>query len=243
MSDNVSKIFESVQASMQGDEKIRESIRAARDIAEPKVREAHRSLGSLNSATDLQQAAKLSVAMLKEVGPLILAMEKELPDGPGGFHRFFDLWRYLLQLISTCAVVLEFVTNDNLADVAKVKEMVGADIKLPVEEYLSGVTKAVSELNRLCMNRVIKSDFAMSQRCLTFGSNVFEGFKLLNLKNDHLRKNFDGMKYDIKKMEEIVYDLSVRGLLKSADVAMKTGEPAAKKVKVDKDAADGKMEC
>lgn len=43
------------------------------------------------------------------------------------------------------------------------------------------------------------------------------GFRLLNLKNDSLRKRFDALKYDVKKIEEVVYDLSIRGL--------KTGTP------------------
>ena len=38
--------------------------------------------------------------------------------------------------------------------------------------------------------------------------------RLLNLKNDNLRKKFDGIKYDLKKVEEVVYDLSIRGLNK-----------------------------
>lgn len=38
------------------------------------------------------------------------------------------------------------------------------------------------------------------------------GFRLLNLKNDHLRKRFDALKYDLKKIEEVVYDISIRGL-------------------------------
>ena len=41
------------------------------------------------------------------------------------------------------------------------------------------------------------------------------GFRLLNLKNDGLRKKFDSLKYDMKKVEEVVYDLSIRGLLKT----------------------------
>ena len=35
------------------------------------------------------------------------------------------------------------------------------------------------------------------------------------MKNDNLRKKFDGIKYDLKKVEEVVYDLSIRGLNKS----------------------------
>jgi len=38
------------------------------------------------------------------------------------------------------------------------------------------------------------------------------GIRLLNLKNDSLRKRFDAFKYDVKKIEEVVYDLSIRGL-------------------------------
>lgn len=42
-------------------------------------------------------------------------------------------------------------------------------------------------------------------------------FRLLNLKNDALRKRFDGLKYDVKKCEEVVYDLTIRGLVPKED--------------------------
>lgn len=35
---------------------------------------------------------------------------------------------------------------------------------------------------------------------------------MLNLKNDGLRKRFDALKYDVKKIEEVVYDIKIRGL-------------------------------
>ena len=43
-------------------------------------------------------------------------------------------------------------------------------------------------------------------------SELDAAFRLLNLKNDAMRKRFDGLKYDMKKVEEIVYDLRIRGL-------------------------------
>ena len=49
---------------------------------------------------------------------------------------------------------------------------------------------------------------------LTFMLIVTIDHRLLNLKNDNLRKKFDGIKYDLKKVEEVVYDLSIRGLNK-----------------------------
>lgn len=45
-----------------------------------------------------------------------------------------------------------------------------------------------------------------------FVGDLNAGFRLLNLKNDSLRKRFDALKYDVKKIEEVVYDLSIRGL-------------------------------
>ena len=55
--------------------------------------------------------------------------------------------------------------------------------------------------------------------------------RLLNLKNDNLRKKFDGIKYDLKKVEEVVYDLSIRGLNKPVVKQVEDGE--AEKVKGD----------
>lgn len=39
---------------------------------------------------------------------------------------------------------------------------------------------------------------------------------LVSLQNDGLRKRVDSLKYDAKKIESVVYDLSIRGLLKDA---------------------------
>ncbi|KOB76541.1 Translin [Operophtera brumata] len=46
-----------------------------------------------------------------------------------------------------------------------------------------------------------------------------EGFHLdiEDYLNDHLRKRFDALKYDVKKIEEVVYDLSIRGMLPRAE--------------------------
>ena len=56
-----------------------------------------------------------------------------------------------------------------------------------------------------------------------FAKELSSAFGLLNLKNDNLRKRFDGIKYDVKKLEEVVYDLSLRGLAGSR--SRDEGEP------------------
>lgn len=62
------------------------------------------------------------------------------------------------------------------------------------------------------MNSVILGEFSRPLQISKFLCDINGGFRLLNLKNDGLRKRFDGLKYDVKKIEEIVYDLSIRGL-------------------------------
>jgi Translin family len=67
----------------------------------------------------------------------------------------------------------------------------------------------------------------------SFVADINSGFRLLNLKNDGLRKRFDSLKYDVKKIEEIVYDLSIRGLLNNNKPAEETGEAASVSMKED----------
>jgi hypothetical protein len=56
-------------------------------------------------------------------------------------------------------------------------------------------------------------DFELSVTISSFIKDLFAGFQLLNLKNDILRKRVDGVKYDVKKVEDVVYDLSLRNLI------------------------------
>ena len=55
-------------------------------------------------------------------------------------------------------------------------------------------------------------NYKRPQSIAAFLSELDAAFRLLNLKNDALRRKFDGLKYDLKKVEEVVYDLSIRGL-------------------------------
>lgn len=75
----------------------------------------------------------------------------------------------------------------------------------------------VSLQSRLAVNSVTAGDYNRPIRISNFINELDSGFRLLNLKNDPLRKRYDGLKYDVKKIEEVVYDLSIRGLAKEAE--------------------------
>ncbi|KAI8672873.1 hypothetical protein LRP88_02604 [Fusarium phalaenopsidis] len=87
---------------------------------------------------------------------------------------------------------------------------------LTIEEYLLSLTDLTNELARLAPNAVTHGDFELPLVISGFIKDLFAGFQLLNLKNDILRKRADAVKYDVKRVEDVVYDLSLRGLVKRA---------------------------
>lgn len=81
------------------------------------------------------------------------------------------------------------------------------------------------------MNSVTLGDYTRPLEISKFISDIQAGFQLLNLKNDILRKRSDSIKYSVsrfvvflcfalhtersqvKKVEDVVYDLSLRNLI------------------------------
>lgn len=84
---------------------------------------------------------------------------------------------------------------------------------ITIEEYLAGLVSVIEDLSRLAMNSVTLGDNEMAVRISSFIKDLHAGFQLLNLKNDHLRKRVDSVKYSVKRVEDVIYDLSLRNLL------------------------------
>lgn len=87
------------------------------------------------------------------------------------------------------------------------------DFHITIEEYLSALVSVTDELSRLAMNSVTLGDVALAVRISGFIKDVHAGFQVLNLKNDFLRKRVDSVKYHVKKVEDVIYDLSLRNLI------------------------------
>lgn len=84
---------------------------------------------------------------------------------------------------------------------------------ITIEEYLFALIDLTQELSRLATNAVTLGDPDLSLRIASFVKDVFIGFQVLNLKNDLLRKRVDGVKYHVQRVEDVVYDLSLRGMV------------------------------
>ncbi|XP_073044368.1 uncharacterized protein [Primulina eburnea] len=90
---------------------------------------------------------------------------------------------------------------------------------LDVEDYLVGICFMSNELPRYVVNQVTAGDYDCPRKVLKFLTDLHAAFRMLNLRNDFLRKKFDGMKYDLKRVEEVYYDVKIRGLATNGDSA------------------------
>lgn len=84
---------------------------------------------------------------------------------------------------------------------------------ITIEEYLLALTDVTEELSRLAVNSATRGDYAIIIKINKFIEGVMSGFLLLNLKNDVLRRKADGVKYHLKRVEDIIYDLTLRKLI------------------------------
>ncbi|KAH9980279.1 translin [Lactifluus volemus] len=166
-------------------------------------------------------------ALLETVRPITTALAETIPRDE--VWRWKDLWANPLRAAVFSVVFESFLANGSLAPLAAVAEQLGIReewkdrFSLTPEDYLHGVITVVNELSRLAVNAVTLGDFEAPLRISTFSKEVFTGFSMLNLKNDLLRRRFDSLKYDIKKIEEVVYDVSLRRLVPSPTVQSTAG--------------------
>ena len=66
--------------------------------------------------------------------------------------------------------------------------------------------------SRLAVNSVTLGNYHRPFAISLFLAQLGSGFRQLNFKNDNLRKRFDALKYDVKRVEGVVYDITIRGL-------------------------------
>lgn len=102
-------------------------------------------------------------------------------------------------------------TADNITVPVNLKDRDAFHIS--IEEYLLSLISLIEELSRLAINSVTLGDYQRPLQISQFVKDLHAGFQILNLKNDVLRRRSDGIKYNVKKIEDIVYDLSLRNLV------------------------------
>jgi len=84
-------------------------------------------------------------------------------------------------------------------------------LKVDTESYLLGLCDLTGELGRKAVNEVIKKNFKQAVEIKDLVEEIYGEFLEFNLRNNELRKKSDQIKWNLKKLEDIVYELKIKG--------------------------------
>jgi len=77
------------------------------------------------------------------------------------------------------------------------------------EEYLCGVISLCHELNRYAVGRATVADSASVALCNDLVSDFFQKFLAFDFRNGNLRRRYDSLKYCVRRLESLLYELSL----------------------------------
>jgi translin len=84
------------------------------------------------------------------------------------------------------------------------------DLDVSTEEYLLGLCDLSGELVRKAINASIKGDFSTSLEIKEVVAGLYAELMLFDFRNSELRKKFDGIKYDLRKLEDLALAIRMK---------------------------------
>ena len=84
-------------------------------------------------------------------------------------------------------------------------------LKVDTESYLMGLCDLTGELVRKAVNDVINKNFNQAMEIKSLVEEIYGEFLEFNLRNSELRKKSDQIKWNLKKLEDVVFELKIKG--------------------------------
>lgn len=219
--ETIMKTFSNFQLSIDSEQNTKETIKnTAKEIEE----NTRKMITYLQVIHQDQEGALNQIQVICDRCKTILSdVKKSYSDlgqlvESGLYYKFYDHWKLVTQKLCFVVTLIHYLESGSLKTRADVASTLGLNTEekdgfhLSIEDYLFGLLMLVSELARFAVNAVTNGDYKRPIHISQFVAEINAGFRLLSLKNDGLRKRYDVLKYDVKKIEEVVYDLSIRGL-------------------------------
>ncbi len=85
-----------------------------------------------------------------------------------------------------------------------------ASLNVSSEHYLLGLCDLTGELVRKAINYAIKGENKDALRLKNFVSDIYNELMQFDFRNSELRKKFDGIKYDLKKLEDLALQIKFK---------------------------------
>jgi translin len=84
-------------------------------------------------------------------------------------------------------------------------------LKIDNESYLLGLCDLTGELVRKAVNEVINKNFKKAVEIKNLVEEIYGEFLNFNLRNGDLRRKSDQIKWNLKKLEDVVFELKLKG--------------------------------
>lgn len=217
--ETIMKTFTDFQDNLDREQNIREVIKNTTKEIEEKSRKVITLLQVIHNEGASQlipSACEKCKAIIESTKSEYQQLSKHIERGM--YYKYYDYWKMATQKLCFAIALIYYLETGILISREEVASQLGLVVNekdgfhLAIEDYLFGLLSLVSELSRYAVNAVTNGDYEKPIHISHFVAELNAGFRLLNLKNDTLRKRYDVLKYDVKKIEEVVYDLSIRGL-------------------------------
>lgn len=207
--------FEEFRAQLEESGSVRDRIRAVATEMESATRIMHAGLLLVHQSLPIPEVLEKARAQIGVLRGLFGRLAEILCECPGQYYRYHGDWRSETQTAVSLLAFLHWLETGSLLIHKEAEQKLGLDASefgLDIEDYLIGLCFMSNELPRYVVNQVTAGDYDCPRKVLKFLTDLHASFRMLNLRNDFLRKKFDGMKYDLRRVEDVYYDVKIRGL-------------------------------
>jgi translin len=185
------KEFENMRKELEGFEKQREIVinksREVIKISKKIIYAVHRA--------DIKLAEK----NLKEIKARLNELDKEVCKSPELVYN--GPYKVAVQEFVEAACYLEFVKNKKIPS--------AKELKVSTESYIAGVCDLTGELVRKAINSAINNDYDEALIIKKFVNNLYNELMLFDFRNE-LRRKFDSIKYDLKKLDDVALGIKLK---------------------------------
>lgn len=214
-SEKLEQQFDDFRKQLADSGSLRDRIRSVAMEIESVTRLMHSSLLLVHQSRpvpEVLEKAKAQIIILRELFNRLAEIVRECP---GQYYRYHGDWRSETQTVVSLLGFMHWLETGTLLLHSEAEDKLGlnsTDFGLDIEDYLTGICFMSNEMPRYVVNQVTAGDYDCPRMVLKFLTDLHASFRMLNLRNDFLRKKFDSMKYDLRRVEEVYYDVKIRGL-------------------------------
>jgi predicted translin family RNA/ssDNA-binding protein len=186
------KIFSKLRKELEDKDLVREKLIIN---SRPIIKESKQAIYALHK--DSIAEAKKSIDSAKKALNSLKDLIKNNPTLDVGAYNA------ALQEYTEAITYYYFVTDGKLIS--------NEDIDVDAENYLLGICDLTGELARRAVFCVVNDKFKEVTKIQSFVETIHNEFLEFELRNGEIRKKSDSIKWNMKKIEEIMYDLKIRG--------------------------------